>query len=336
MTERGKVGGDVFADTIAPNLGADRADVALGPQYGVDFGVLAVGDRRLLCATDPLSVLPALGWERAARFALGVVLADVAVSGVAPTHLAPSFALPPEMGADEFALLWEAMDAELRDLGTAVLTGHTARYDGAAFPWVGAATAMAVAEPGEFVRPDGARPGDRLLVTTGPGVEAAALFAALFPAEIPLDDATVEAAAALLPETDHVHAAPAAADAAPVTAMHDATEGGVHGALHELAAASGVGIAFDPGAVPVPDPARAVAEALSFDPWAATSSGSLLVTVRPDGVDAALAALRGAGLDAAAVGTVREGDGVTADGDPVPDPDGDASWPVYAALSDHG
>jgi len=336
MTERGKIGGDIFADTIAPNLGADRADVTLGPKYGVDFGVLSVGDRRLLCATDPLSVLPGLGWERAARFALGVVLADVAVAGVTPTHLAPSFALPPEMADDEFARLWETMDAELRDLGTAVLTGHTARYDGVTFPWVGAATAMAVADPDEFVRPDGAQPGDRLLVTTGPGVEAAALFAALFPDEIALDDATLDDAAALLPETDHVHAAPAAAEAAPVTAMHDATEGGIHGALHELAAAAGVGISFDPDAVPFPDPARAVAEALSFDPWAATSSGSLLVTVRPDSVDAALEALRAAGMDAAAVGTVREGDRVIADGTPVSDPDGDASWPVYATLADHG
>jgi hydrogenase expression/formation protein HypE len=333
MTERGKIDRDFFADTIAPNLGADREDVALGPHHGVDFGVLAVGDRRLLCATDPLSVLPGLGFERAARFALGVVLADVAVAGVAPTHLAPAFALPTEMEDAEFARLWGAMDAELRELGTAVLTGHTARYDGAAFPWVGAATAMAVAEPGTFVRPDGARPGDRLLVTTGPGVEAAALFAALYPDEVPLDRATTEAAAALLPETDHVRAAPAAADAAPVTAMHDATEGGLHGALHELAAASGVALEFDPAAVPFPEPTRAVAEALSFDPWSATSSGCLLVTVRPDGVDDALAALRDAGLDAAAVGRVTDGSGVSADGEPVPEPDGDASWPVYAELS---
>ncbi len=334
MTDRGKVDREFFEATIAPNLGADRADVAVGPRHGVDYGVLSVGDRCLACATDPISVLPDLGWERAARFALGVVLADVAVSGVAPTHLAVSFALPPSMDDDEFAALWTAMDAELTDLGTAVLTGHTARYDGAAFPWVGAGTAMAVADPDDLVRPDGARPGDRLLVTTGPGVEAAALFASLFPDQVPADPEVVAAAADLLPTTAAVRGAPAAAAAGPVTAMHDATEGGIHGALHELADAAGVRIEFDPAAVPNPDPTRAVAAALSFDPWAATSSGSLLVTVRPEGVDDALAALRGAGLDAAAVGTVASGAGVYADGDPVDRPERDASWPVYAALSE--
>jgi len=58
------------------------------------------------------------------------------------------------------------------------------------------------------------------------------------------------------------------------------------------------------------------------------------VTVRPDGVDDALAALRDAGLDAAAVGTVESGHGVVADGQAVPRPTGDSSWPVYAALAD--
>jgi hydrogenase maturation factor len=57
------------------------------------------------------------------------------------------------------------------------------------------------------------------------------------------------------------------------------------------------------------------------------------VTVRPEGVDPALSALRSAGLAAAAVGTVESGSGVVADGTPVDPPDGDSSWPVYAALS---
>jgi len=336
MTKRGKVDREFFADTVAPNLGADRDDVALGPKHGVDYGVVATGDHHLACATDPLSVLPGLGWEQAGRFALGVVLSDVAVAGVAPTHLAASFALPTEIADEAFGRLWRAMDAELRDLGTAVVTGHTARYDGAQFPWVGAATAMALADPDDLIRPDGARPGDGLLVTTGPGVEAAALFAALFPDEIPADPDVVAAAADLLPTTEAVHAAPAVADAAPVTAMHDATEGGVHGGLHEMAAAAGVRIDVDPEAVPCPEPTRRVAEALSFDPWTATSAGSLLVTVRPSGVDDAVAALEAAGVDAAAVGTVESGAGVYADGEPIPRPTGDSSWPVYATLSGTG
>lgn len=67
-----------------------------------------------MTATDPVSVLPELGFERAGEFAVEIVLADVAVSGLAPTHLTVSFSLPPETTDDEFDRLWGAIDAECR------------------------------------------------------------------------------------------------------------------------------------------------------------------------------------------------------------------------------
>ena len=94
MPELGKVGGEFFDEIIAPNLGAEREDVQLGPQAGVDFGVLDVGDRALVLATDPLSFPPGLGFARAGRFALDICLADVAVSGIAPSHVAVGLTLP--------------------------------------------------------------------------------------------------------------------------------------------------------------------------------------------------------------------------------------------------
>jgi hydrogenase maturation factor len=333
MADHGKVDREFFEEHIYPRLGAGRDDVALGPRHGVDFGVIDADGTALVTATDPLSILPDLGWERAARFALGVVLADVAVSGLPPSHLSVAFHLPPGMADGSFAAVWGAMDDALSELGTAVVTGHTARYAGCSFPWVGGATAMAVGDHEAVVRPDGARPGDRLLVTTGAGVEAAALFASLYPDRVPTDDASVDAAATRLPGIAHVRGAVAAAAAGPVTAMHDATEGGLHGALHELAGAAGVGVEFERDAVPLPDDVRAVADALEFDPWRATSSGTLLVTAPPEAADRALDALRGEGLAAADVGRITDGHGVVADGERVPEPDGDSSWPVYERLA---
>ncbi|WP_135533730.1 AIR synthase-related protein [Halostella pelagica] len=333
MSDTGKVDREFFDEFIYPHLGTDRGDVALGPRPGVDFGVVDVDGTALVTATDPISILPGLGWERAARFALGIVLADVAVSGLPPSHFAPAFHLPPEMDDDSFAAVWTAIDETLTELGTAVVTGHTARYAGCSFPWIGGATAMAVGDPDDIVRPDGANPGDRLLVTTGAGVEATALFASLYSGQIPADDVTVDAAAARLPGANHVRGAVAAAAAGPVSAMHDATEGGLHGALHELASGAGVRVEFDRDAVPLPDDVRQVADALDFDPWCATSSGTLLVTAPSEAVDRVLEALRGEGLAAAEVGEVLEGEGVAADGEAVPKPEGDSSWPVYERLA---
>ncbi|WP_435334961.1 AIR synthase family protein [Haloarchaeobius sp. TZWWS8] len=344
MTDRGKIDRAFFDEHIYPNLGADRSDVTLGPKHGVDFGVLDVADRAVVTATDPISILPGLGWERAARFALGVVLADVAVSGVPPSHLTVEFTLPPSISDDAFASVWKTMSDELDELGVSVLTGHTARYDGCSFPWVGGATVLGVGQHDDVIRPDGARPGDHLLVTSGPAVEACALFASLFPGKVrdALDgrssgeDVDLDRLAAMLPGTAHVRDALLAAASGPVTAMHDATECGLHGALCELAETAGVRIDFDSAAVPVDPDVAAVCDAFEMDPWAASTSSTLLVAVRPDGADAVLDALRGRGTAIADAGRISDGSGTYVDGERIEHPDVDPAWEVWGELSGLG
>jgi len=368
---RGKVDRDAFESVVRPNLGAVRDDVRLGPTHGVDFGVVDVADRAVVCATDPISLLPGLGYERAGRFALSFALGDVAVSGVAPTHFCPSFALPSDVGDDDFEAFWAAVAAECEALGVAIPTGHTARYPGASLPWVGAATVLGVGDPDDVIRPDGARPGDRLLVTKGPGIETAGLFASLYPdtlADLGLDEATIDAAAALLDETSVVRDALAAAEAgrdgagdasadddaggdgtdaaasstdaaaaatdAGVTAMHDATEGGLRGALCETAEAGGVRIDVDSAAVPTNAAAVATCEALDLDPWTCTTSGTLLLAVDPAAVDRVVAALESRATPVGVVGDVWEGSGVFVDGERVESPAEDASWAAYERLSE--
>ncbi|WP_435361141.1 AIR synthase family protein [Haloarchaeobius sp. DFWS5] len=335
MTDRGKIDRAFFDQHIYPNLGADRDDVAVGPRHGVDFGVLDVADRALVTATDPISILPGLGWERAARFALGVVLADVAVSGIPPSHLAIEFTLPPEIRDEEFAAVWTAMADDLDDLGVSVLTGHTARYDGCSFPWVGGATVLGVGRHEDVIRPDGAQPGDHLLVTHGPAVEATALFASLFPDQLRERgvDADLDRLAERLPQTGHVRDALVAAASGPVTAMHDATECGLHGAIAELAATADVRIDVERESIPVDSDVRAVCDGLGIDPWASTTSGSLLLAVEPDGVDSVLDALRGRDTPVAAVGRISAGDGFYVDSERVEHPDEDPAWDVWGDLS---
>lgn len=332
MPKRGKISREVFDSRIAPHLGADRSDVTIGPQHGVDFGVIDVDGTALVVATDPVSVLPELGFERAGRFAVRIVLADVAVSGLAPSHLAISFSLPPEITDDEFSRLWNAIHAECESLGVSVVTGHTARYAGCSFPWVGASTAMAVGDHDAIVRPDGAQAGDDLVMTTGPAVEACALFASLFADRIDSAADRLSRLAGRLDELDAVRDALAAADAGGVTAMHDVTEGGLLGALHEMASGAGLRFAVDRDRVPTDPDVEALCETLGMDSWRATSSGSLLLAVDSDSTDGVVDALADRGTTAARVGQIKTGSGVRIDGESTEPPVGDSSWPVYEAL----
>lgn len=329
MTRRGKVDRSFFAEHIATRLGAPREDIRKGPSYGVDFGVADIGDQALVVASDPISILPALGFERAGEFAIRFALADVAVSGLQPTHTTISFALPASMANDEFQAVWRAIDAECADLGIGVVAGHTGRYPDAAFPWVGSATAMAVGDPDDIVYPDGATPGDRLLVTKGPAVETTGLLTTLFPDQIDLDEATLATAQNRLEDTGVVRDAMAASDAGTPSAMHDATEGGLLGGLFEMATSADVQFRIDADAVPLMPGVNETCETLGIDPWKAGTGGTLVIALPPESVDPVVAALEARGTPVGVAGTVEAGEGVVIDGEQQKPPSGDASWPVY-------
>ncbi|ELZ96112.1 hydrogenase expression/formation protein [Haloferax mucosum ATCC BAA-1512] len=336
MTDLGKVNRDFFDEYIYPRLGAARDDVALGPAHGVDFGLLDIDGTAVALATDPISVLPALGFERAGRFAIDIVLSDIAVSGLDPSHLAVSFTLPPEMTDAEFADLWGAMHDEADDLGVSIVTGHTARYSGCSYPWVGGATALAVGDHDDVIRPDGARPGDDVLVTKGPAVETTGLLTTLFPDGFDgLDAETLATAQERLDETDAVRDAmtTSAAGGSGVHAMHDATECGVYGALNEIAGSAGVQLEIDESSIPFCPGVREVCEFLDIDPWRSTTAGSLVIATDPAVTDDVIAALNARGTPVGVAGTVISGEGVVIDGERIDHPDVDPSWEAYDRLA---
>ena len=341
MPNLGKADRTFLADRVLPTLGADRDDVAVGPAHGVDFGLLDIGGRAVAIATDPVSILPALGFERAGRFALEFVLADVAVSGLAPSHLAVAFTLPPEMDDESFSRVWGAIDDEATDLGVSIVTGHTARYSGCSFPWVGGATALAVGDHGEVVRPDGARVGDDILVTNGPAVETTGLLSTLFPDAIELDEPLLSTAQARLDEAACVRDAMtvSAAGNGGVHAMHDATECGLYGAFAEVAGSAGVRLELSIEGIPIRPGVYETCDALGIDPWTAGTGGTLVIAVDPDHTAAVRDALDAEGTAVGVAGTVERGSGVVVDGEEITHPGVDPAWAAYeelAAASDRG
>jgi hydrogenase expression/formation protein HypE len=332
MPELGKVDRDFFDEYIYPHLGADRDDVTLGPQHGVDFGVVETNGVAVALASDPVFIMPSLGFERAAWFAVHVLMSDVAVSGMAPTHLSVDFNLPPEITNEEFATVWETFDEEARKFDVSVVTGHTGRYEGCNYPMVGGGTSVSVGDPDDLVRPDGANVGDRVVVTKGPAIEATGLlsiqFESLMRGELADDD--IDAAMDRFYDMSPVEDALTAAAAGPVTAMHDATECGIYGGLYEMARSAGVGIELDRDAVPVLPGVEAACDFFDIDPWISISEGTLLATVDPSGVDDVLAALDDEDIPAADVGEVTGGSGLVVDGEPTDHPGADPFWAAMA------
>ncbi|RXK46885.1 AIR synthase family protein [Halorientalis pallida] len=334
MTDLGKVDREFFDAHIYPHLGADRDDEILGPQHGVDFGAIRIGEQVVAMATDPVFVMPSLGFERAAWFAFHILMSDVAVSGIPPTHLSVDFNLPPEITDDEFETVWTTFDEEAKELGVSIVTGHTGRYAGCNYPMVGGATPLAVGDPDDLVRPDGAREGDRVIATKGPAIEATGLLSIQYEPLLAeaVDADTLQAAQDRFYDMSPVRDALTAAAAGPVTAMHDATECGIYGGLFEMARAADVRIEIERDAVPVQPGVVEACEFFEIDPWISISEGTLLTTVDPSGVDDVLAALEDEGIPAADVGEVVAGSGLAVDGE---DKDHPGRDPFWAAMEEY-
>jgi hydrogenase maturation factor len=315
MTEQrtGKATPELFARVILQHLGAMDRDILQGPRHGVDVGVVRVAPGVAMALTaDPVFVVPQYGWERAAWFAVHILASDAATSGLPLRWMSVDLNLPPEITDEELSALWTAYSKACDELGIAVVTGHTARYDGCTWPMVGGATCIALGSDDAWVTPTMARPGDRVVVTKGAAIEATALFAATFPERLARgvgEEVTRDADAlfdqmTVVPEA-RVAAAYGLRDRG-VTAMHDATEGGVLGGLIEVADASEVGIRVEIDRIPVRPEVRAVCEHVGIDPYVSISEGSLLATVRPEHAEGFLTALEAEGIDAADVGEITD------------------------------
>jgi len=294
----GKVSRAFFENVIARHLGAKRNDVAVGPANGVDVGVVRLPDgRAMVSTTDPIYIVPQYGWERAAWFAFHILASDLATSGVPPQYVTLDWNLPMDIEDNEIETMLRVIDRECRTYGAAIVTGHTGRYEGCAYPMVGGATFLAIAPKDGWVTADMARPGNRLLVTKTAALEATAILSNTFPDLVGrrLGPEIASRAKALFESMSTVEDALAAAAvglrADGVWAMHDATEGGVRNAVWEMAQASGLGVDVDLGQVHV-DPAVAeVSKLFGMDPLDAISEGTLLIAAEADAAASVLANL---------------------------------------------
>jgi hydrogenase expression/formation protein HypE len=322
----GKLSPEAFERTIAPHLGALRPEVLVGPRVGADCAIVKLSAGRVMAVTtDPLSVIPCLGMAASARLACHLLASDLWTSGLPPAYVTVNFNLPPHVTDPDLAEYWQAMSDEWARLEVAVVAGHTGRYPGGEGSIIGAATLIGVGDEGRYVTPAMAAPGDRVLVTKGCAVEATAIAAHLIPRRLtaaletagmtrPEADAALERARASLARVSVVADCRAALTVGVrdrgVSALHDATEGGVLGGLLELAKASGQDLRVEQARIPLPPEARAACEAWGgIDPWWTLSEGTLIAAVRPAHAAAVLAALRGADLLAAEVGEVMAGKG---------------------------
>lgn len=307
----GKVDRDFLGRVLVRNLGARSDDVLVGPGLGLDNAVLSIGAGRVMVVTaDPLSMIPSAGMEDSAWLTVHELASDLTTSAVKPQFAVLDYNLPPSLSTEDFERYVKAVSRECSKLGVSIIGGHTGRYPGSDFTVVGGGMMMGTADEGDYVTPSMMQEGDDVIMTKGSAIEATAVLARTFPKTVrmKLGRKVAERACSYFHRCSTVKDALVAGSVGlrsdGVTSMHDATEGGVFGALYELARSSSRIIRVDRGSVIVSEESELVCKMFGLDPLVTLSEGTLLITCRPHRSPKLLRRLHEEEIEAASIGDV--------------------------------
>lgn len=297
----GKVPPEVLKNIVFANLGIADPDILLGPSLGEDASVIRIDDKVIIVATDPITGSVAdVGW-----LAVHVNANDIATFGVQPRWFLVSIMLPEKTTPDELGIIMKQIDDAAQILGIAVAGGHSEVTEGIDRPII-AGFMIGIADQGEYVSSSDAQPGDSIIVTKSIALEGTAILATegeeyLVP-KVGLD--VVEKAKTLRVTISVVAEGIAAFGTGYVTAMHDPTEGGLSGGLHEICDASKVGFEIYKDAIPIDASTKAICDAFEINPMELISSGCMIVCCNEENATEVVNTIQARGVSASRIGKI--------------------------------
>ncbi len=256
-----------------------RKEVVLGPSAGFDGAVINVGNKSLVVSMDPITgAIERIGW-----LAVNINANDIATFGVEPAFLFSCILLPEKADKKIIETICVQMDRAAKDLGMAIVGGHCEVTPELANPIV-VGCAMGMTEKGNYVTAGGAKPGDKLIMTKSAGIEGTAILASDREEQLKksMNAITLQKAKDFYNQISVVKDAVTAFKTGGVHAMHDPTEGGLAGGIHEMADASNLGVKVLEEKIQVQPETMKICNFFKVDPLQLISSGALLISAKPE------------------------------------------------------
>ncbi len=297
----GKVPTEVLQKIVFRNLGTKRDDVVLSSSIGEDAAIVKAGNQILAISSDPITGAEEwLGW-----LAVHVNANDVATRGVQPRWFNSIILLPKNSTAKLVKKICTQMNKAAHQLDIAIIGGHCEVTPGINHPIVTGCT-IGVAENGKYVTCSGARIGEQIILTKGAGIEGTAILASDRRQQLlkVFSKDFLNEAENFFKRISVVKDAITAFNTGGVSAMHDPTEGGVAGGLHELADAANVGFTVYGKEILIPEETTKICTYYDIDPLQLISSGSLLVVAKETKTTEILESLSRNGVQASTIGEV--------------------------------
>lgn len=300
--EIGKLPNEILKNYIISKIDLKNKDILVGPGVGEDCSVISFGDEVCVLTTDPITAAQ----NNSGTIGVHICCNDIASAGVKPLGILVTILAPPSAALEDIANIMVEVNDACKLLEVDVLGGHTEVTD-AVNRIVLSITAIGKGRRDSFVTTGGAKLNDEIVVTGFAGLEGTAILAKDYSDYLcdKLGETLVVKAQGLLKNISVVKTGLLCAKFG-VNAMHDATEGGIIGAIWEVAEASGCGAYIYKCDIPIMEETLEISNALKIDPYKLISSGSMVIATQNG--NGLVEFLMANGIEARVVGKIIEKD----------------------------
>ena len=302
--ETGKVPVDILNRIVLDPINNNkhkRKDVVIRPSTGEDCSAVDTEGEICVLSTDPITA----SGSNAGYLVVHINCNDAASAGAEPIGILLTALLPEHSTEEDLSDIINGVYKAAGELGIEVLGGHTEITAAVNKPVV-SGTVVAKTKGRNFISSSGAKTGQDIIMTKWAAIEGTSIIANDYEDRLAetMDIAEIAEAKKLAELISVVKEGRIAADFG-ATAMHDATEGGIFGAVWEVAECSGTGLELYADKIPVLECTRKICNAAGVNLYRLISSGTMIITAF-DG-EKLVAQLKESGVNAAIIGKITDG-----------------------------
>lgn len=292
----GKLPESVLKRTVLKKVNKVRPEVVVGAGVGEDCAAIRLDDDEIMVlSTDPITGTA----KDIGKLSVYITANDVACSGAEVIGIMLTILLPDKTLEEELREIMSDVYDVCHDLDIQVVGGHTEVTRVVNQPLI-SVTGVGKVKKDRLLTTGSIKPGMDIVMTKAIALEGTSILAkekydelnAYFPSGM------IDKAVRFDEEILIVKEASVARDMA--IAMHDVTEGGIFGALWEMAEASNVGLDIDLKSIRIRQETVEICEYFGINPYKLISSGCLLI-VATDG-QKVVDAIESEGIEATLIG----------------------------------
>ena len=300
--EIGKVPIEVLKEIIFSNIKHRRPEVLVRPGIGEDCAVIDFGEYVCVMSTDPITgAIKDIG-----SLAVHISCNDIASAGVEPLGVMLTAMAPPGTTKEDLNHVMTEANKAAASINVEIIGGHT-EITNSVNRMIISATAMGKQLKDKLILTRGAKIGDSVFMTKHAGLEGASIIARDLEKQLKnkIDYNTIRTAQGFVEDISVVKEGVLAGNIG-VNSMHDATEGGVLGALWELAEASEVGIEIYEDDINIRQETVEICRIFSINPIKLISSGVMVMTVSKGKKDLLIDTFNKEGIELTEVGKITD------------------------------